>query len=172
LPYYDIVFESCTIDKQLEDKLGFGKIGVIPRDIGFAELDKHALGNERKVIATGPAGKLISAVNSGVPAVCIANADVEKDLIAAMSDNGTVLCVPLSEMMGLYGLKRSRLFFKMGKLFTYARKHDVEVSFVTLARSRSMMCSNMQVLELAKLVGATEDYARKSINEVNKGLVE
>ncbi len=171
MPYYDIVFEECKVDDRLSNMLGF-KVGTIPQNIRFIDLDKQGLSGEKKAIVSGPSGKLISAANSGVSAVCMQNPDIDKDLIAAMADNGTVLCIPLSDMMGLYGLRRSRHIFKTAKLFAYARKNDVEISFVTLARSRSMMCSYMQLLELAKLVGASEEYARKSMKEVNKGLIE
>jgi hypothetical protein len=171
LPYYDIVFETCKVDDSLAARLGFGRILTIPRDIEFIDVGKRGIGNEKRAIASGPVGSLTSAANAGVAAILIGDAQIDKKLITAMADNDTVLCIPLSEIMGLYGLKRSRLMFKMGKLFSYARKEGLDVSFTTLARSNSMMCSYMQMVELAKLLGVGEDYARKSVGEVNKRLV-
>lgn len=169
--YYDIVFDSCNVDEELSARLGFARVGIIPKDIGFAELGKRGAGGEKKVIASGPVGSLISAANSGVAAIYINDAKIDKKLIAAMEDNETVLCISLSGIMELYGLKRSHLLFKACKLFSYAKKEGVDTAFVTLAKSRSGMCSYMQMIELAKLVGASEDYARHSVSEINKRLV-
>ena len=171
MPYYDIVFESCEIDDNLAARLGFGKILTIPKDVELIELGKRGIGNDKNVIASGPVGSLVSAANAGAAAVLVGDAEIDKRLIAAMADNDTVLCMPLSDIMGLYGLKRSRLMFKMNRLFTYARKQGVDVSFATLARSNSTMCSYMQIIELARLLGVPEGYARKSISEVNRRFV-
>lgn len=170
--YYDIVFDTCMVDDGLSARLGFSRIGIIPRDIGFADLGAKGLGGDKRVIAGGPGGKLISAANAGVAGIYIGNAEIDRKLLASMADNGVALCIALSDMMEPHGLKRSHLMFRMGKLFAHARKEGVDVAFVTLARSRSSMCSYMQMVELAKLIGADEDYARRSISETNKRLME
>ena len=169
--YYDIVFDSCKVDDDLSARLGFSKIGIIPKDIGFINLETRGPSGEKNVIAAGPVGKLISASNSGIASIYVNNAEIDKKLLASMADNGVVLCIALSDIMEPHGLKRSHLIFKLGRLFAYAKKEGLDVAFVTLARSRSSMCSYMQMIELAKLVGADEDYARKSVSEINKKLM-
>ncbi len=169
--YYDVVFSSCNIDSDLESRLGFSKIGVIPESIAFVDLQERGVGKERKAIASGPAGKLIQAVNMGVSAVYLKEMEADKKLISSLADNGVALCISLSDIMELYGLRRSHAIFKAGRLLSSARKGGVDVAFVTLARSRSSMCSYMQMVELAKLMGADEGYARKSISEANRRLV-
>jgi len=172
LPYYDIVFEGCNADEKTARKLGFEKIGVIPKDIMLLDLDRKKFGGEKRCIASGSAGNLSSAVSSGVAAVYLKEPIIDKSLIAKMADNSTILCISLSEITSLYGLKRSRTMLKVGRLFLYAKKKDVPVSFITAARSDSLMCSHMQMVELAKLLGADEEYARVSIGETNKMLLE
>jgi hypothetical protein len=169
--YYDIVFSSCNIDGSLVSRLGFSKIGVIPDSIAFLDLEKQGVGKERKVIASGPAGKLISAANMGVAAVYLKGMEADKKLMASLADNGVALCISLSDITENDGLRRSHTIFKAGRLLSSARKNGVDIAFVTLARSRSSMCSYMQIVELAKLIGAEESYARKSISEVNGRLV-
>ena len=60
----------------------------------------------------------------------------------------------------------------MGKLLDYSLGIKLEVCFATFAKSNLNLCSYMQLIELAKLLGADEDYARKSISSVTKSLVE
>ncbi len=169
--YYDIVFDTCKVDGSLSARLGFSRIWTVPKDIGFTNLESRGPSGDRNVIATGPAGKLISAANGGVAGIYIGSSEIDKKLIASMADNGVVLCIALSDIMEPHGLKRSHLIFKAGKLFAYAKKEGVDVAFVTLAKSRSYMCSYMQMVELAKLIGADEGYARRSIGETNKRLI-
>ncbi len=171
MPYYDIVFDSCNIDDALSAKLGFSRIGMIPNDIGFADLSKRGASGEKNLIASGPVGNLIGAAGSGVSAIYIPDYQIDKKLIATMADNEAILCVSLSDVMEPYGLKRSQLIFRIGKLFAYAKKEGVDVAFLTLAKARSRMCSYMQIIELAKLIGADEDYARRSVGEINGRLL-
>ncbi len=170
MPYYDIVFEGCSAGDDAARKLGFAKIGVMPKDIQFVDL-AHGGMKDRDCIVTGPQGNLISAASSGVAGIYIPDCNIDKKLIQTMADNGTALCISLSDLMRAYGLRRSRLLFKMGKLFLYAKKEKVPVSFATMAQNDSMMCSYMQIIEIAKLVGADEEYARKSLRETNKALL-
>ena len=47
----------------------------------------------------------------------------------------------------------------------YAIKRGIRVAFVSLAGSEEMLCSPVQLIELAKLLGVKEEYARKSVSE-------
>lgn len=171
MPYYDIVFEGCSADGGTVRKLGFSKIGVIPKDIGFADLSAKG-NNDRNCIVTGPPGKLLSAANGGVAGIYIQDYTIDRKLIQTMADNSCVLCIALADLMPLYGLKRSKLMFRIGKLVSAARKERASVGFLTMAKSDSAMCSYMQIIEIAKLLGADEDYARKSLSVANKSLLE
>ncbi len=169
--YYDLVFETCDISEHLERKLGFEKIIVANHGIDVVDLDTRNFDGKKNIVGIGKnPNRLSSAVKSGISAVSLAEPTIDKGLIAAMEDNGCILCIGLSDIMSYYGMKRTRLIYKMNKLFEYSRK-KVGVSFVTLAKSNSMMCSYMQMIELAKMIGADESYARKSISEINEKLL-
>lgn len=169
--YYDIAFDSCNIDASLEKRLGFEKIGVIPKDIGTVSADNRRPERNSRCIAYGSTGNLIGAASGGVAAVYLGEPNIDKKLMAALSENGTTLCLYISDVTSLYGLKRSRLLYKTGKLFAYADKQGIPVSLVTGAKSNSMLCSFMQIIELAKLFGVDESYARKSLGETNRRLL-
>ena len=47
----------------------------------------------------------------------------------------------------------------------------IKVAFVSLAGSEEMLCSPVQLIELVKLLGVKEDYARSSLSETNGVLV-
>ena len=169
--YYDIVFDSCNVDEKVERKLGFDKIGVIPRDIEMIDVDRKKPERNCRCIAYGSFGNLLGSVNMGVAALRLQEPTIDKRLIAAMAENGTALCIPISDITSLYGLKRSRTLYKIGKLFAYVKKAGVDVSLITGARSDSMLCSYMQIIEVARLFGADEADTRRSLSEVNRGLL-
>ncbi len=169
--YYDIVFDSCNVDEKVERKLGFERIGLIPRDVALLDVDRKKPERNSRCIAYGSLGNLLGAANMGVAALRMREPTIDKRLIAAMAENGTALCIPISDITSLYGLKRSRTLYKVGKLFVYAKKAGVDVSLVTAAEDDSMLCSYMQIIEVAKLFGAQEADARRSMSEVNKRLL-
>ncbi len=169
--FYDVVFDSCGVDAELERKLGFQKIGVAGVDVAVVDLDKGR-GAAGGAVAVGrDRGELISAVKGGASGVVINGSEIEKELIKAMVDNACALFIQLSDVMHYFGIRRSRLIYRDWKLFSYARKAGLDVGFLTLARSRAVMCSYMQMIELAKIIGADERYARESISRVNGALL-
>lgn len=165
--YYDLVFETCTVNESIERKLGFEKIIVANNGIRVVDLDNRNFDGEKRIIGIGKdSTRLASAIKSGIPAVSLAEPTIDKNLIETMRDNGCALFIRLSDIMSFYGMKRTRLIYKMGRLFEYSMR-KVDIGFITLAKSNSMMCSYMQMIELAKMIGADEGYARKSISETN-----
>lgn len=114
---------------------------------------------------------LSSVLNMSPKAVAFPDSKIDKKALEQMRDRGITLCLPTSVITDSYGLQRSRNIYMMGKLFTYARSIKLDAAFVTLAKSNAHLCSYMQLIELAKLVGADEEYARRSIGQINKSLV-
>ena len=168
--YYDIVMDTCTVSERLERMLGFARIGVSGRGVDVVAADKSSAGSGVVVVGKD-AARLASAAKSAAAAICLEEPAVDKELLRAMADNGCALCIPLSRIMESFGMRRPRLIYKTERLFSAAKREGVPVAFVTLARSNSLMCSYMQLIELAKMVGADEQYARNSISVTNKGLI-
>lgn len=173
MDYYDIVMDSCSTDEKLAQRLGFKKIFSTGKDVRLANLnDPKIKGASGGIIMGEDKNKLFTCARGDVKAVIVTDFRIDKKLMAHMAENDIALCIPLSTITFSYGLSRSRAIFMLNTLFTYARKSGIDVSFITLASTDMYLASVMQLIELAMLVGADEKYARHSISEINRALIE
>lgn len=170
MPYYDIVSEGCDFSADLQRRLGFSKIFSIGRDITLYDADKKA-GNCEGCIAYGSnASNMIHMARSGAKAIMIKDFKIEKKLLEIAIDNGCTLLVPFNTIISAYGFERSRNLFKASRFLSYARKNDAKISFISMASSKIWMCSYMQLVELAKMIGASEGEARIGVGETTKAV--
>jgi hypothetical protein len=173
LDFYDIVSETCKFDSSLVKRLGFKKIFVLNTDIKAAG---HGSENQRlseSSIAFGmDKNQLTTLVKNGATAVAITDSYIDKKLMDTINKEKCVLCLPMINITASYGVERSRNIYKMSKLFAYARKAGIDVCFASMAKTPAHMNSYMQLIELAKLVGSDEQYARHSISVITKSIVE
>lgn len=96
---------------------------------------------------------------------------INKKAMEQMNEREIALCIPMNAIMSSYGLQRSRALYMTSKLLRHAMDIKLDVSFATFARTRLQLCSYMQLIELAKLLGADEGFARKSLSETNRSMV-
>ena len=173
LPYYDAIFDTCEVSDALVGRLGFKRMIVLGRDLPVIRTDARGLGGEKRALAVGrDSARLAAAVKGGVASACLEEPIMDKELLAAMADNDCILCVPMSGIMSAFGLRRARLMYRTGRLISKAEKMGVPVGIVTMAPSNALMCSYMQMVELARLMGVEEGFARESISVTNRRLVE
>lgn len=125
---------------------------------------------ENSIVFNNGRTNLFSILSLSPKAVVFPDSRINKKAMEQMNDRGILLCLPMSMLTGSSGINRSKTMYMMSKLLDHALSIKLEVSFVTLARSSSNLCSYLQLIELAKLIGANEEYARKSISETNKTL--
>jgi hypothetical protein len=170
--YYDIAYETCEISKALENSLGYKRIFFAQKDIKVLDGGHYKHDEvENSIFINTNLDNLIGILNMSPSAIIFSDLRINKKAIEQMEERKIPLCLPLSILTSSYGLQRSKNLYFMSKLFAHARKMDVDVSFVTLSKNNTNLCSYMQLIELAKLIGADEDYARKSVSEINKSLV-
>lgn len=173
MDYYDVVSDSCSIDRELEKTLGYKRIIVLNKEIKLENIDSNKKLTEGKNIVIGiNDARLYAAVKSGAKALIMPDSVIRKKLLEGMSEKRAILCLPLGLIVSSTGLGRSKLVYRMSRLFSYARKSTVEVSFITLAKSNLELLSSLQLIELAKFVGASEEYARYSLSKINKNLIK
>jgi hypothetical protein len=172
LEYYDIAYDSCKVDESLERSLGYNRIFLANRDIRIIDGRNHRKNEIGKSIFISSGGPdLFTILNMGPAAVAFQDLRINKKALEQMHDRGIALCLPMSTIMNQQGLKRSRSTYMMSRLLGHAQSIKLDVSIVTLARSNTELCSHMQLVELAKLVGADEAYARRSISAINRRMV-
>ena len=171
LDYYDLVRATCDYEPYFSERLGFTKIFKAGRDVEMAIQGDGLRPKGSRFIAVGrDMGWLANMIRGGAKALVVERNDADKKLLAAMRDHGTILLFPMSAVTELFGLKRTRTMYFMHDMLKEATKAGVRVGFVSLATSRLQMCSYMQLVELAKLIGASEDQARSAISAINREL--
>ncbi len=151
LEYYDIVLSSCAYDKYTEKKLGFSKIFIVDPE------------HDKNIIYSSDKRAMHMVKDNSVSAVICIDYEIDKKLVQLMGKNNTILCIPLPSAKQRFALSKD--LYRLQNLFAYALKSKVRTTFISLAASQEYMCSYMQLIEFAKFVGATEDYARLCISE-------
>lgn len=160
MKYYDVLFDSCRVGKPFMARLGFEGIFLIKK------------GASEPLCASSDAAVLMKAVQRGASAVAITDFTIDRKLLAKLKDSGAALCMPFAPMLSRTGLERTKLIYKATTLLRYAYSKRIEVSFASLAESELFVNSHMQLVELAKLIGASDAQARHGICEVNKRIGE
>jgi hypothetical protein len=168
LEYYDIVSETCGFDSALAKRLGFAEIFTINKDVAAIGTGHKQPKVPGRGIAFGrDTQQLISLVKGGAGAVSITGSFIDEKLMEAIASNDSILCMPMSAITASTGIERSKNIFRMRRLFRKASKMKIRVAFVSMAKTPRHMNSYMQLIELAKLLGADERYARYSISKIN-----
>lgn len=153
-------------------RLGFSKVFSAGKDIGMHDADKKA-GDCDGCIAYGSnASNMIHMVRSGANAIMLNDFKIEKKLLEIAIENECILLIPFNSIISSYGFERSRNLFKASKLLTYATKKGAKISFISMASSKLGMCSYMQLVELAKMLGASEKEAREGIGKITKSVFD
>ncbi len=172
MPYYDIVYEGCDFSNDFQERLGFSKIFSIGKDIELYDSDKKA-GDCDGCIAYGSnASNMIHMARSGAKAIMMKDFKIEKKLLEIAIENGCILLVPVNSIVSSYGFERSRNLFKASKFLRYVKKKGAKISFISMASSKTGMCSYMQLVELAKMLGASEEEARAGISKTTKSVFD
>ena len=163
--------DSCGIDDKFAQRLGFKKIFAAGKAIKLTNIDDpKTKGASNGIVMGADKPRLLGCARGDVKALIISDSRIDKKLMEQMANNGIVLCIPLGTLTSSYGLGRQKMIYLTSRLFAYARKSKIEVSFITLAKSQMYQASSAQIIALAMLLGADEQYARHSISTVTKGL--
>ncbi len=168
MDFYDIVSETCAFDDGFRERLGFKNIFTVNKDVMAVGAGRGPSADIGVCIAFGRPQNLLPLVKGGVGSVAITDSYIDKELMEAISENGCILCMPMVSITSSYGQERVRNIYKMSKLFSHARKLGIEVSFASMAKTALYMNSYIQLIALARLVGADDGYARHSISELNR----
>ncbi len=144
----------------LADRLGFEEILVF--DESMRESSRVGMASDAGIL---------QKVRSGGIGVISDDYSIDGKLMAEMKENGTALYLALGRITNTYGLRRSRGIYLARRAFRYARQRRIDVGFITFAETAGQMCSAIQMIELAKLIGADEDIARAGLEEVNSRLL-
>jgi hypothetical protein len=167
LDFYDLAYAEA-INGVSSQMLGFKKILSVDRDINASRDPAKSSG----CIYIGSGEGIERASKAGAKAVAPEDYRLEPKAAAHMLDKGTILCISTYPIMSTSGIKRSKRIHFAGNMLDLCDKKGIDVAFVTIARSSLYLCSAMQLIALAELIGADESQARDSIGRVNMRLLE
>ena len=173
MDFYDIVMPSCAFENNFAQRLGFKRIFTCGKDIALANADKSGSFPDKDFVAIGAnKNNLLAAARAGARAVVITDSRIDRTLMEELREQKTTLLMPISLVTSSYSLERPKRLYMISKLYSHAKKLGIEIGFATLAEARSNMCSYIQMVEIAKLIGADEHQARYGISEVNRAVVD
>jgi RNase P/RNase MRP subunit p30 len=168
LQFFDLAHQTA-LHGFLWKQLGFERIATINKEVRFTVPGSKNIAGS---ICSGPSGEQLNAAAKQQPrAIIISDCRIDRKLLATMKGKDVMLCIPFNRILESVGLRRSSSIYMTSKLANYAIKREIKVAFVTLAGSEEMLCSPVQMIELIKLLGVKEDYARKSVSEINEALI-
>lgn len=156
LRYYDILYDSCKPDRPFQERLGFESVFFVRK------------GSRFPVCASSDASVLLKALQGNAVAIAITDFTIDRKLMVKVKESGALLCIPFSEIVSRTGFQRTRLIYKATAMLKYAYNKRIDVSFASLAESELYMNSRMQLVELARMLGATEEQARQGVSSSNK----
>lgn len=155
----------------MESALGYKRIFVANKDVRIVDDNSPKANAENAIFLDSGKGRVFQALSAGASAIAFTDMRINKKALEQMQENDVALCMPISALTSSYGFQRSRSLHMMGMLMQHAIKMEIEVSFVTLASNNANLCSAIQLIEIARLMGCDEEYARKSISGINRSLV-
>lgn len=168
MQFYDLAHQTA-MHGYVWRKLGFKKIAMVEHEIRITSPGSKAIAGS---ICAGPSGEALNAAAKQQPrAIIISDFRIDRKLLATMKDKGVTLCMPFNRILETQGLRRSSSMYMASRLSAYAIKKGIRVAFVSLAGSEEMLCSPVQLIELAKSLGVKEDYARESVSAINEALI-
>ena len=167
MDFYDLAYADA-LNGAAAQPLGFKTIFAADREVKIARDPAKSPG----CVYIGQGEGAERASKAGAIAVVPEDYRLEPKAAAQMLDRDTILGISTYPLMSTNGIKRSKRIHFAGRMFALAEKKGIDVAFITVARSELYLCSAMQLIVLAGMIGANEDQARDSIARVNKRLSE
>ena len=116
--------------------------------------------------------KLCESVKQGCGMIAIRDFSIDRKLIAQMQGKEAMLLIPISEITSCAGFSASRLMYKARMLIRYAKSKRIKIIFCTLAQNKLQACSSIQIIEMAKMLGADKKMIDESFVAMNEELGE
>jgi hypothetical protein len=167
LDFYDVAAHECLVDPMMEKRLGFKRILISNSDLKIENVDQK-VGKFGVSIAFGSDKKrLYEHARNGTKGLAILDSGIDLKLLGAMAENETILCIPMAPMTTARNYEVSRTIYRNTKLIEKAKKYKIKISLISMAPTSTYLCSSIQLIELGKMMGLDDKYARYSVSTVN-----
>ncbi len=167
MDFYDLVGPGFKPDGDLAARLGYKSVFTAGNELLVIDAGKESGGHLPYVANGNNQGRLAYHAKNGAQGVMPDGFAADASLIETMRDGECIMVIAISQITQAGAESRPKMLYMAAKLFSACRKAGINVAFVSMARSRAYLESYIQMIELAKLIGADEQYARYSISRVN-----
>ncbi len=158
MAYTDLVLMQQT-SIELAKRLGYSRI-FTSSDISIAR--KQSV---RKCIFIGSEkGRLDHAIrDSSVIGIVLEDSIESKSVIEHAASEGKPIFLIATHLTSAATQARLRSIYRMRRLFGFARHARASIGIISLASEPAELLSSMQMLEIAKMLGADEPYAKEML---------
>ncbi len=172
MQFFDIVALKEEIDlEQLAPRFGYRKMFRTGKDVELVGDIGRLNGEGRFIVRSGDGETLSKAVRSNsVIGVIVDDSKVSGKFIEELRTHEKLLFVPVAPLVCPGRESGLRNLFRAKGILRTALMGKAGVSLVTLAEEKECLLSSGQMLELAKLLGATDKVAGEMLASVGGSL--
>lgn len=162
MAYYDLV-KMEAVERKTASILGYKKI-FLKNEIPIVNGPES---NGKCIVMNGEPGMLSRALRrSNVIGIIIRDNELIRQAVEEAAENGKLLVFPIRDITCTDTRTRMRNLYRMRGLMAFATHSKAKISLVTLAEDESELLSTIQMLEIAKFLGAKEDHAREMLSNL------
>jgi|SRR5271157_1613335 len=172
MQFYDIVALKEEIDLEgLAGRFGYRKIFLAGKDVEIVG-DTMRLNDEGSfIVRSGDNETLSKAVRSnGVVGVIVDDSKVSGKFIEELRTHEKILFVPAAPLVCPGQNSRMRNLHWAKGIVRTALMGKARIALVTLAEEKECLLSSRQLLEIAKLLGATDKIADGMLSSLGSSL--
>ncbi len=166
--YRDYVKNSSILEEEIPKLLGFEKI-LSPLDrLEIITEPANPSSSEKSVILKGRPKYLMRYINDKkVIGIMISNFELDKNLIEHAKHKEKLLVINARELTACNEQESARNISRARELVKNALHAKIRIAIVSGAEREEEMLSAQQLLEIAKMLGASESQAKSMLAMVN-----
>gem|GEM_PF-1534979 len=152
-------------EKKMGNLLGYKKI------LGKKELPvvDGLSSNNKCIVRGGESGILDRALRrNNVIGIIIKDNELIRMSVEEVKETDKLLFLSVHDLTCVDTRTRLRNLYRMRGLLSFATHSKAKVSLISLAEDESCLLSSIQMIEMAKFLGANEEQAKKMINNLGE----
>ncbi len=161
MKYCDFVRDPLAMDSKLAKTLGFKEL-ITPKSVAIISEPARVGQGNQKIILEGKGHYLMKNLSDPrVIAIIISDLEIDRNMIEYARHNDKILIINAAQITTTSENYRSRAISRARELVRNALHYKIKIALCTTAKDPSEILSLQQMLEIAKLLGASEEDAKK-----------
>lgn len=165
MQYYDVA--GFEVSGELASRLGFSRVYLSGRDVQL--LEDRMPGAGKAIVRSSNPGILAKALRSrNTVGIVISGSELLRKVVEEVRINGKLLVFVASELTAASPSDRLRNLQRMRRLLQFATHMRAEAAIISLAGGKEYLMSRMQMVEIARLIGADDGQARRMAGNMGR----